>query len=127
MGVPDSLTIDAVRASIASGEATATTLCEAALERIGATDTRLGAFLAVAADAARTRAASLDRLPAGDRGPLHGVPVAIKDNLCTSGLATTAASKILSGYVPPYNATVVDSKSASEYSAPLTHARCAST
>ena len=61
----------------------------------------LGAFLAVAGDAARARAAALDRLPVAARGPLHGVPVAIKDNLCTRGLATTAASKILAGYVPP--------------------------
>ncbi len=40
-------------------------------------------------------------------GPLHGVPIAIKDNLCTAGVPTTASSKILAGFVPPYNATVV--------------------
>ena len=107
MAAADPLTIEAVRTAIGSGAATATSVCEAALERIGARDTRLGAFLAVAADAARTRAAWLDGLPPGARGPLHGVPIALKDNLCTRGLVTTAASKILGGYVPPYDATVV--------------------
>ena len=108
MPIGGPLTIDAVRTAIASGEATALSVCEAALDRIGAADSRLGAFLAVAGEAARARAASLDRLPASARGPLHGVPVAIKDNLCTRGLATTAASKILAGYVPPYDATAVE-------------------
>jgi len=107
MPAADPLTIDAVRTAIVNGEATALSVCEAALERIGASDASLGAFLDVAADRARARAASLDRLPAAARGPLHGVPVALKDNLCTRGLATTAASKILAGYVPPYSATVV--------------------
>ena len=107
MDAAEPLTIDGVRNAIATGEATATSICDAALERIGASDARLGAFLAVAAEPARARAAALDRLPAGARGPLHGVPVALKDNLCTRGLATTAASRILDGYVPPYDATVV--------------------
>ena len=107
MPVADPLTIGSIRAAIANEGATATSICEAALGRIADSDTRLGAFIEVAADAARARAAVLDRLPANARGPLHGVPVALKDNLCTQGLATTAASKILAGYVPPYSATVV--------------------
>jgi len=107
MAAADPLTIGGVRAAIANNDATATSICDAALERIGASDASLGAFIEVAADAARARAAALDRLPANARGPLHGVPVALKDNLCTLGLATTAASKILAGYIPPYNATVV--------------------
>ena len=107
MDVAEPLTVKGVRASIATGAATATSVCDAALNRISASDPRLGAFLAVAAESARARAAALDRLPESARGPLHGVPVALKDNLCTRGLATTAASKILDGYVPPYDATVV--------------------
>ena len=99
--------LESIRAAIADGSASATSLCEAALARIAHADGQLGAFLAVAHDRARAAAAALDRLPAGDRGPLHGLPVAIKDNLCTRGLATTAASRILAGYVPPYDATVV--------------------
>ncbi len=107
MAVAVPQTIDAVRTAIAAGEATATSLCEASLDRIAATNPQLGAFLTVAADSARSRAAALDRVPEGARGPLHGVPIALKDNLCTRGLTTTAASKILAGYVPPYDATVV--------------------
>jgi len=107
MAAADPLTIGSIRAAIAHEGATAAAICEAALERIAASDARLGAFIEVAADAARVRAAALDRLPDNARGPLHGVPVALKDNLCTQGLATTAASKILAGYVPPYDATVV--------------------
>lgn len=100
-------TIAEVTGAIASGECTATSVCDAALAQIEQCDGDLRAFLTVAADAARRRAAQLDRLPASARGPLHGVPVAIKDNICTHGLATTAASRILAGYEPPYDATVV--------------------
>jgi aspartyl-tRNA(Asn)/glutamyl-tRNA(Gln) amidotransferase subunit A len=107
MASAEPLTLDGLRTAIASGEATATSVCEAALDRIDTSDARLKAFLTVTADSARGRAAALDRLPASARGPLHGVPVALKDNLCTRGVATTAASKILGGYLPPYDATVV--------------------
>jgi aspartyl-tRNA(Asn)/glutamyl-tRNA(Gln) amidotransferase subunit A len=107
MAIDEPMTIAAVRASIDSGAATAGSACDAALERIAASNEGLNAFLAVAAERARARAALLDRLLVRERGPLHGVPVALKDNLCTQGLATTAASKILAGYAPPYDATVV--------------------
>jgi aspartyl-tRNA(Asn)/glutamyl-tRNA(Gln) amidotransferase subunit A len=58
------------------------------------------------AERALDRARALDA--AGPSGPLHGVPVAIKDNMCTAGVPTTASSKILAGFVPPYSATVVE-------------------
>jgi aspartyl-tRNA(Asn)/glutamyl-tRNA(Gln) amidotransferase subunit A len=100
-------TVAAIRQAIAAGAATASSLCEAALDRIAQRDGALHAFLHVAADRARAKATALDALAPAERGPLHGVPVAIKDNLCTSGVPTTAGSKILDGYVPPYDATVV--------------------
>ena len=58
------------------------------------------------AERALDRARALDAAGRSD-GPLHGVPIAIKDNMCTAGVPTTASSKILAGFVPPYNATVV--------------------
>jgi aspartyl-tRNA(Asn)/glutamyl-tRNA(Gln) amidotransferase subunit A len=103
----ESLSIAAIRAAVADGSATATSLCEDAIARAEAANGHLRALLSIAADRARTTAAALDRLPAASRGPLHGIPVVVKDNLCTRGLATTAASRILEGYVPPYDATVV--------------------
>jgi aspartyl-tRNA(Asn)/glutamyl-tRNA(Gln) amidotransferase subunit A len=94
---------------IASGETTAVAVCEAHLERIKAIEPKLCAFNTVTAERALDRARALDaRQQAGAAlGPLHGVPVAIKDNLCTAGVPTTASSKILRGFVPPYDATVV--------------------
>jgi aspartyl-tRNA(Asn)/glutamyl-tRNA(Gln) amidotransferase subunit A len=96
---------DAIRA----GQTSATAVCRAALDRIAASDDTIGAFLSIAADAALTRAAALDaQRDAWPSLPLLGVPVALKDNLCTRGLTTTAASRMLEHYVPPYDATVVE-------------------
>jgi len=94
---------------IAAGEITATQVVEAALARIQAIDGELGAFLAVDAEGARAAAAEVDHRRAANvpQGPLAGVPIALKDVLVTRGLATTAGSKILHGWVPPYDAHVV--------------------
>lgn len=95
-----------IRAAILSGATTAEATCEAALARIAEADTTLHAFHLVDADRARARARALDRADA-PAGPLHGVPVALKDNITVAGMTTTAGSKILEHYVPPYDATVV--------------------
>jgi len=94
---------------IRNGETTAVAVCEAQLERIKAVEPKLSAFNTVIAERALDRARALDaqQKAGATLGPLHGVPVAIKDNMCTAGVPTTASSKILRGYVPPYNATVV--------------------
>ena len=70
----------------------------------------LHAFLSVNTEAALRRAEILDNLPQGDklRMPLFGVPVAVKDNICTAGIRTTCASKMLAAFIPPYNAGVVE-------------------
>jgi len=83
---------------------------EDSLAAIEARDGELHVFLHVDAEGARARADDLDRrLAKGEElGPLAGVPVALKDNMCTRGVPTTAASRILEGWLPPYNATVVD-------------------
>ena len=98
----------ALAAAVRSGERSATSVVEDALSAIdSATD--LGAFNTVTADQALARAGDLDRIVAagGDPGPLAGVPVALKDNICTRGVATTCSSRILEGWEPPYDATVV--------------------
>jgi aspartyl-tRNA(Asn)/glutamyl-tRNA(Gln) amidotransferase subunit A len=77
------------------------------LDSIAGREPRIRAFLQVFNEAALEDAAALDA-KGFDGRPLFGVPVAIKDNLCTRGIPTTCASKILEGYRPPYNATVVD-------------------
>jgi aspartyl-tRNA(Asn)/glutamyl-tRNA(Gln) amidotransferase subunit A len=103
------MTAKSLAAQIAGGETTAVAVCEAHLERIKALEPHLSAFNTVTAERALDRARELDaQQKAGTTlGPLHGVPVAIKDNMCTAGVPTTASSRILRGFVPPYTATAV--------------------
>src|SRR5262245_53377377 len=96
-----------IRASVRTGSRKATDICEQALARINAGDGRLHAFNTVTAERARAQAAAVDRHPDRATLPLAGVPVALKDNLCTRGVRTTASSKILEKFVPPFDATVV--------------------
>ncbi|HWO17807.1 MAG TPA: Asp-tRNA(Asn)/Glu-tRNA(Gln) amidotransferase subunit GatA [Kofleriaceae bacterium] len=100
---------DTVR-RIADGEVTAAALVEPAIERIASGDGELGAFLAFDPTGARAAAAAVDRQRAAGvpLPPLAGVLVTLKDNLVTAGLPTTAGSKILAGWIPPYDATVVE-------------------
>jgi len=97
-----------IRDAVAKRELSATDVCRACLERIQARDDVLHAFITLDADRALARAASIDSRPrGGDPLPLAGVPIAVKDNLCTAGLRTTAGSRILDRFVPPYDATAV--------------------
>lgn len=91
--------------AVASGELTAVSSCETALRQIER-HAHLNAVITRADERARSQAARVDAR--GGSGPLAGVPVAIKDNICTRGLRTTAASRVLDRYVPPYDATVVE-------------------
>ena len=103
------LTASELAGRFADGSATAVQATEAALERIAATDERLHAFLTVTGDQALEDARRVDqRRERGERlGPLAGVPLALKDVLVTKGIRTTAGSRILDEFVPPYDATVV--------------------
>jgi aspartyl-tRNA(Asn)/glutamyl-tRNA(Gln) amidotransferase subunit A len=94
-----------IASAVRDGQTTATAVLEEHLARIAARDGEIHAFNLVTEEQARADAAAVD---AGERrGPLAGVPVALKDNMCTRGIATTCSSKILEGWRPPYDATVV--------------------
>jgi len=104
------LTAREIREKIAAGELSAEAAARACLGRIEAVEPKLHAFVSVNVEGALRRARDVDAaLARGESpGPLCGIPIAIKDNMCTAGTTTTCASKILEHYAPPYNATVVE-------------------
>ncbi|MEZ5377510.1 MAG: Asp-tRNA(Asn)/Glu-tRNA(Gln) amidotransferase subunit GatA [Acidimicrobiales bacterium] len=99
-----------IASDIASGATTSVEVMERHLAAIDARESEIHAFNLVHGEQALEAAAAVDqRLAAGeDLGPLAGVPIALKDNMCTRGIATTCSSKILEGWEPPYDATVVE-------------------
>ncbi len=99
-----------IAAAVRSGARTARSVTEEHLATIATREGEIHAFNHVTADAALAQADAVDAKVARgeDPGPLAGVPVALKDNLCTRGVPTTCSSKILDGWLPPYNATVVE-------------------
>jgi aspartyl-tRNA(Asn)/glutamyl-tRNA(Gln) amidotransferase subunit A len=94
---------------VRAGEESAVDVLEHHLAAIEAAEESIHAFNLVTADQARNQARAVDAAVAAgqDPGPLAGVPVALKDNLCTRGIPTTCSSRILEGWLPPYDATVV--------------------
>lgn len=99
-------TATAMAARLASGEATAASLLDESLARAAALNPRLNALLAVHEEEAREAAAASDarRAAGAPLSPFDGVPIAVKDNICVRGRATTCASRMLAGFRPPYDA-----------------------
>src|SRR5712692_1960476 len=103
------LTIDSARSAIQERKTSATALAEWFYAKIASDDPKIGAYLTLSKERALAKAAEVDGL--AEKGealpPLAGVPVGIKDVLVTKGIRTTAGSKILGHYIPPYDCTAV--------------------
>jgi aspartyl-tRNA(Asn)/glutamyl-tRNA(Gln) amidotransferase subunit A len=103
-----SLTIHEAQQKLRQGEITAVELTESVLERIEAVEDQVGAYISLQADLALHMARLADeRRATGEDNPLLGIPLGLKDVLITHGVATTAGSRILAGFVPPFDGTVV--------------------
>jgi len=105
----NSLTIDAARSAVQERKTTATSLTEAFYSKIERDDPQIGAYLILSKQRALAKAAEIDALAAKgeELPPLAGVPVGIKDVMVTRDVRTTAGSKILGNYIPPYDCTAV--------------------
>ena len=108
MTTPEAVAVQ-IAADVRNGTRRAADVVDDHLAVIDAHEAQIHAFNLVTADAARARAAAIDAAVAAgdDPGPLAGVPVALKDNMCTRGVPTTCSSRILGQWRPPYDATVV--------------------
>ena len=103
------LSIQEAHAQLTSRQISSVELTQACLDRIDAVEDRVQSFLTLTPETALSQAADADRmLGAGEGGPLTGVPVQIKDVMCTEGVPTTCASRMLENFVPVYNATAVE-------------------
>ena len=102
-------TISEIGKMLRSGEITAVALTDLMLERIKAHNDKINAYITVTAELAREQAQQADHELEGghDRGPLHGIPVAVKDLFATAGIRTTCGSKLFENWIPDYDATVV--------------------
>ncbi|NLV32478.1 MAG: Asp-tRNA(Asn)/Glu-tRNA(Gln) amidotransferase subunit GatA [Acidobacteria bacterium] len=98
----------AIQKAVNSREISAREVAERSLARIGEADPALGAFLTCDPGRVLERAGQVDREVRERPLPLAGVPVAVKDNICTRGLCTTCGSRMLEHYVPPYSATAIE-------------------
>jgi aspartyl-tRNA(Asn)/glutamyl-tRNA(Gln) amidotransferase subunit A len=103
------LSLIEVRDALRRGEVSSTAVTEALLDRIVDLDNDVKSYITLMDEQALSQAAAADqRLAEGEDAPLLGIPIAVKDIICTEGTVTTAGSKILENFVPPYNAFVVD-------------------
>jgi aspartyl-tRNA(Asn)/glutamyl-tRNA(Gln) amidotransferase subunit A len=102
------MTLAQLRASLERGESSSAEITDAFLARIEETEPQIQSFITITAENAREQAKAADeRRRRGEKGPMLGLPIGLKDLLCTRGVKTTCGSKILHNFVPPYDATVV--------------------
>ena len=107
--IVNQLTIHAVHKLLKAKELSSVELTKATLERIHNLEPKVHAFSTITDELALRQAQKADQLiAAGNLNPLTGIPVLVKDNMCTKGILTTCASKILENFVPPYDATVIE-------------------
>ena len=106
---PTRLSIHKAHELLKTGQVSAVELTRACLERIQQVEPKVSALVTITDKLALSQAEQADRLIAsGDSNPLTGIPVIIKDNMCTKGVRTTCSSRMLENFVPPYDATVVE-------------------
>lgn len=105
----ENMTVYEIKNGIASGDFTAVEIISALFERIRTLEPKIDAYITLCEEAALLQARTIDeKIKKGEAvGKLAGVPIAIKDNICTDGVKTTCASKMLEDFIPPYDATVI--------------------
>ncbi|MCE5221967.1 MAG: Asp-tRNA(Asn)/Glu-tRNA(Gln) amidotransferase subunit GatA [Clostridium sp.] len=103
------MNIEEMVSKIKTGELTSEALVQSYIEEVSKTESTVNAFLTLTCDEALAKAKEIDeKIKAGETlGKLAGIPIAIKDNICTQGINTTCASKMLEDFIPPYDATVI--------------------
>ena len=103
------LTIHELQEKIKSGNVSATQITQSVFSRIDSVEERVHSYIRLLKEEALAAAAKADEsIKKGDIKPLTGIPIALKDIVCTKGITTTCGSHILHNFVPPYNATVVE-------------------
>ncbi len=104
------MTFSDLRLKLKSGEVSSKELVQEKIFRINEIDSTLNTFTTVVSELALKKAEQIDKQRASGEQlpPLAGIPIAVKDNLCTKGVRTTCASKILENFVPPYESTVTE-------------------
>ena len=110
------LTIHELHEKLKNKEISAKELTESVFKRLSETEEKIKAYLTITKDEAQKETEEADKnIKSGNASPLTGIPLAIKDNICTDGIKTTCASRILESFIPPYDAAVITKLKKSGY------------
>lgn len=103
------MSLQSLRKLLDNRNISATELCEQYLKKIDIADKKINSYITVCKESALKQAQSAQKIiDSGNSQPLTGIPLSVKDNICTFGIKTTCASKMLKDFIPPYNATVIE-------------------